>query len=250
MNVSERIQELRKQKGVSQEELANELGISRQAVSKWESGQSFPELDNIIALSDYFGVSADHILKGTDTPQVTKTQTPIPPKHRSPTELMRLYIERKNNENETEEKEILFQLAMTQKQKSILAMAILICSAVISVIGAFILGSCFNGGDSDSWIGSLYVLLIGFAMYHIGSRLSAKEPPFTVKYINRASLAYALVFLAAIHSVFRYMEYQYWYRTEFAIIYIFAAAIVYGIIMLSKKLKKLEAEMYPENNHK
>ena len=247
MNVPERIQELRKQKGVSQEELANELGISRQAVSKWESGQSFPELDNIIALSDYFGVSADYILKGT--PQVTKTQTPVPPKQRkSPTELMRQYIERKNAENESEEKEVLFQLAMTQKQKAVLAMALFVCSAAISVMGAFILGAYFMSSDSDSWIASLGIMLIGFGLYHIGKRLSVKEAPFTVKYINRASFVYAVVFLTAIHSVFRGMDHFYWDRTPFAICYVLGAAIVYGIILLTRKIKKMQAEMYPNDD--
>lgn len=64
MELSERLPELRKQKNISQEELANAIGVSRQAVSKWESGQSNPELDNIVSLSDYFGVTTDCILKG------------------------------------------------------------------------------------------------------------------------------------------------------------------------------------------
>lgn len=64
--MEERINLLRKKMGLSQEELANKIGVSRQAVSKWESGQSMPDLDKIIALSDLFGVSTDYILKGTD----------------------------------------------------------------------------------------------------------------------------------------------------------------------------------------
>lgn len=48
MKLSDRIQDLRKMKGMSQEELANLMGVSRQAVSKWESEQSIPELDKII----------------------------------------------------------------------------------------------------------------------------------------------------------------------------------------------------------
>ncbi len=67
MNMAQRIQKLRKEKGISQEELANALNISRQAVSKWEGQQSVPDLDNIIALSIYFDVTTDYILKGTQT---------------------------------------------------------------------------------------------------------------------------------------------------------------------------------------
>lgn len=66
MKLSDRIQNLRKTKGLSQEELAEALGVSRQAVSKWESGQSSPDLDKIVQLSEYFGVSTDHLLKGTE----------------------------------------------------------------------------------------------------------------------------------------------------------------------------------------
>lgn len=63
MNLSVKIQELRKKKGLSQEQLADELGVSRQAVSKWESGQSAPEIDKIVLLSNFFGVTTDYILK-------------------------------------------------------------------------------------------------------------------------------------------------------------------------------------------
>ncbi len=66
MNTADRIQNLRKAKGVSQEELADRLGVSRQAVSKWESEQSVPDLDKIILMSDYFGVTTDYLLKGIE----------------------------------------------------------------------------------------------------------------------------------------------------------------------------------------
>ena len=58
-----RIQALRKARSLSQEELAGELGVSRQAVSKWESGQSAPDLDKLLLLSNFFGVSTDSLLK-------------------------------------------------------------------------------------------------------------------------------------------------------------------------------------------
>lgn len=67
MNIAQRIQRLRKESGLSQEQLANEIGVSRQAVSKWESEQSVPDLDKIIALSEYFNVTTDYILKGKNS---------------------------------------------------------------------------------------------------------------------------------------------------------------------------------------
>lgn len=66
MNMADRIQSLRKSRGVSQEELADHIGVSRQAVSKWESEQSSPDLENIIALSEYFQVTTDYLLKGIE----------------------------------------------------------------------------------------------------------------------------------------------------------------------------------------
>ena len=76
MNMADRIQHLRKSKGISQEELADKVGVSRQAVSKWESEQSTPDLEKVIIMSDFFGVTTDYILKGiepvTDKEQKSK----------------------------------------------------------------------------------------------------------------------------------------------------------------------------------
>lgn len=63
MILANKIIELRKKAGWSQEELADRLGVSRQAVSKWESAQSVPDLERIIAMSSLFGVSTDYLLK-------------------------------------------------------------------------------------------------------------------------------------------------------------------------------------------
>lgn len=64
MNLSERITEQRRIRGWSQEELAYRLGVSRQAVSKWESSQSTPDMERIIQMSELFGVTTDWLLKG------------------------------------------------------------------------------------------------------------------------------------------------------------------------------------------
>ncbi|MBR6594071.1 MAG: helix-turn-helix transcriptional regulator [Clostridia bacterium] len=63
MNISEKLYSLRKQKGLSQEQLAEKLNVSRQAVSKWESGVSVPESEKLIAISNFFGVSVDYLIK-------------------------------------------------------------------------------------------------------------------------------------------------------------------------------------------
>ena len=61
MDFKERLFELRRQAGLSQEELAHLLGLTRQAVQKWEAGTSRPDMDNLAALADYFHVSLDYL---------------------------------------------------------------------------------------------------------------------------------------------------------------------------------------------
>lgn len=62
----DRLYQLRRSKGLSQEELAHVIGVSRQAVQKWESGTSRPDMDNLISLADLFGVSLDYLLRGQE----------------------------------------------------------------------------------------------------------------------------------------------------------------------------------------
>lgn len=64
MELSSRIQALRKSKGLSQEALADRLGVSRQAIGKWESGQAVPSIDNLLELSELFDVTLDYLLTG------------------------------------------------------------------------------------------------------------------------------------------------------------------------------------------
>jgi len=63
--MSSRLQELRQKSQLSQEDLAERIGVSRQAISKWESEQSNPDIENIIRLSEVYNTSTDYILKGT-----------------------------------------------------------------------------------------------------------------------------------------------------------------------------------------
>lgn len=67
MTVGERIQQLRKAAGLSQEQLAEQLDVSRQSVSKWELNDAAPEISKIIALSELFGISTDELLKGAES---------------------------------------------------------------------------------------------------------------------------------------------------------------------------------------
>ena len=75
MILADKIIDLRKKNGWSQEELAEQLGVSRQSVSKWESGMSVPDLNKIIAMSELFGVSTDYLLKDAlEAPTPSETE--------------------------------------------------------------------------------------------------------------------------------------------------------------------------------
>ena len=63
MNLQEKMIILRKQKGLSQEELADKIGIARQTISKWETGQATPELSGLILLSEFYGVTIDSMVR-------------------------------------------------------------------------------------------------------------------------------------------------------------------------------------------
>lgn len=62
MNFKENLKKLRKEKNISQEQLAKKLNISRQAISKWESGKAYPDIDNLILLRNIFNVSLDELI--------------------------------------------------------------------------------------------------------------------------------------------------------------------------------------------
>lgn len=66
MNIGNNIAALRKQKGITQEELANELGVSAQAVSKWENNSSCPDVSLLTDIADYFGVTVDTLLRSNE----------------------------------------------------------------------------------------------------------------------------------------------------------------------------------------
>ena len=77
MNISDRIQSLRKARGITQEQLADAVGVSRQAVSKWEAGQSGPDLERIVAMAEYFDVTTDYLLRGIEPAPTVQAREPV-----------------------------------------------------------------------------------------------------------------------------------------------------------------------------
>ena len=79
MNLPKKLSFLRKKKGLSQENLADEMNVSRQAVSKWESGNVMPSLDNLIYLSKLYGVTIDSLIDDSqDLPPEPAPPEPVP----------------------------------------------------------------------------------------------------------------------------------------------------------------------------
>ena len=79
MLLQEKIYTLRKEKGLSQDQLAEQLNVSRQAVSKWETGQSVPDPEKIAALSRFFSVTTDYLLLDTQESHVSPSvDGPVP----------------------------------------------------------------------------------------------------------------------------------------------------------------------------
>ena len=78
MTLGEKIQKLRKQRGLSQEALAEKVTVTRQTISKWELGQSTPDLDFIAQLSDIFNVSSDYLIKDEMSCHIRSVVTTYP----------------------------------------------------------------------------------------------------------------------------------------------------------------------------
>ena len=144
MNMADRIQYLRKSKGISQEELADKVGVSRQAVSKWESEQSTPDLEKIIIMSDFFGVTTDYILKGIE---------PVADKEQKNKELMSkvLYISST-------------------------------AFVAIGLFCAF--GGWYAEQTMEAVWGSMTIQAIGIVGYFIARILSEEKAPFYVNWLN------------------------------------------------------------------
>ncbi|MCM1150408.1 MAG: helix-turn-helix domain-containing protein [Butyricicoccus sp.] len=146
MSLSEKITALRTGLKLSQGDVAEKLGVSRQSVSKWETGQSVPELDKIVKLADLFGVSVDELVRDGDAPRAAP-----PPREEAP-EARIVYVERR--------------LAPTQ-----------VIGAVLLVLG--LLGVIF--GVAVSGNSGTYTALIGGGMVLLGLPfLLSRRHPFLI----------------------------------------------------------------------
>lgn len=150
MNLADRIQSLRKAKGISQEQLADQIGVSRQAVSKWESEQSTPDLDKIILLSDFFEVTTDYLLKGIEPVKDNREKSKV----------------------------------LTSKILYIVSTALIF----IGLFCAF--GGWYAEQTMEVVWGSMIIQAVGVAGYFIARLLSSTKATFYVNWLNLLGIAF------------------------------------------------------------
>lgn len=145
MNLADRIQQLRKARGLSQEKLAEHLGVSRQAVTKWENGQSTPDVDKIILMSDFFEVTTDYLLKG---------------------------VERE-------------ETASVPSDRSLVSQALYIASTALIAIGLLCaFAGWYEQQRMEPLAGGMVIQAVGLVIYFIGRILSDAKAPFYVTWLN------------------------------------------------------------------
>lgn len=146
MILAEKIMQLRRQNGWSQEELANRLEVSRQAVSKWEGGASIPELDKVLKMSELFGVTTDYLLKDEleqpdNAPPAVAAAVPEPEPLRS------VSLEQANE-----------YLELVHRLCGKVALGVSLC--VISPISIILLGAWSDGTAREEFAAGLGVILL------------------------------------------------------------------------------------------
>ncbi len=131
MNISDKILNLSKDNGMSQELLAEKLGVSRQSVSKWESGGALPDVDKIVAMSALFGVSTDYLLKEDATNEEPKEEADT-------------------SEAFIEENDVTIQYKPTKNKKRF-ALKITALVLAIAVVITAIAVPAYYGGIREAW---------------------------------------------------------------------------------------------------
>lgn len=124
MSVSKQLIHLRNLKGISQEELASLMNVTRQAVSKWETDQTLPDSEKIIRLSEIFGVTTDYLLKGKES---------------DPMDIYSQHDSKAGNDMSAEVSEILDNVHQMSQTKRILIGFGILLLAVMVIVGIIFL---------------------------------------------------------------------------------------------------------------
>ena len=224
MNVSDRIQELRKSSGISQEELANALGVSRQAVSKWESGQCLPELDNIVVLSDFYGVTTDYILKGTAPAPAAEASAPDA-------------SQRHGTADKAELRELRLRLAGT------------VFYSASCLITAMSLYTLLLNNDLGNAFAYWLTQLVGMGCLLVGMGISPQKACWEIKFVNIAALLFTIICVFAdlfqTHDLIRVNLYL-----LFAIYASATAVLFIAICLMIRYKRKRRIDHQPQQSDK
>ena len=139
MDLSEKILKLRKAHGLSQDELAEKLGVTRQSISKWESNQATPELDKVVKLAEVFDTNTDYLLQPSATDELTLKTSML----------------------ERQQKNILNQQARTQNRQFLIISILL---ALLSIVVVFMVGRYVmfpDNGDGYKMLGKTVIMYGG-----------------------------------------------------------------------------------------
>ena len=176
MDFSEKIAMLRRQKNWSQEELAEKLMVTRQAVSKWESAQSMPDLDKIVQLSELLGVSTDYLLKSDrDAPEAETPQR----------------TQEKASARRVTREEVSRFLSLQESTAPKISLGVALCVwSPIVLIGLTALGSVFHVKISDSVAGgSGLCVLLGMVAVAVALFLTSGTKLKEFEYLEREPIA-------------------------------------------------------------
>ena len=180
MTIADKIISLRKRNGWSQEELAEQMNVSRQSVSKWESGQSIPDINKILELSRIFGVTTDYLLKD-DVERPEPLTVPTSDTEEKPASPMRTVS--------LEEAEQFLQA--NARNSRLTALGVLLC--IVSPI-LLIVFSGFDRGIAAGMVALLVLVAVAVALFIVSESHMKPYSSYKKQLLELEESAQALVF--------------------------------------------------------
>jgi len=166
MNIvtANKLYELRKKNGLSQEELADKIGVSRQAISKWERAESSPDTDNLIALADLYGITLDELLNKKEA-----VESNIIEENKKNQEDIVEVVEEKDEDDEDDEDNDDINEDSEDKllKKSIAVRIVDSCIFIVAAIAFLLLGLLIEDAFRWSWLTFLLAIVISSLVHAI-----------------------------------------------------------------------------------
>ena len=175
MTIGQRIAERRKLLGISQEALGEQMGVSRQAISKWEADGAIPEIDKLIALSKLFGVSVGWLL-GTESEDSPKPETGL-------------------SEEQLITMEKIVQKYQQPQRKSLLMLVCLACAVAALILPYLIFGHWLHA--LLCMLGIIVVIIAAFTYY----TAVAQDQPFFSRFLEMALISISVAVISFVVGI-------------------------------------------------